>query len=104
MVNEMCESSDIHPLTVDGIFNFGKYEVTPFTYRHPNIESKSKNVKGLWTNAVIIGPTLIQQNKQESTYTAGFKSISATSKLEHKKVNIVTDGEEALINSSKEAF
>ena len=38
IIAEMSKASELSALSVDGTFNFGKFEVTPFTYRHPNIE------------------------------------------------------------------
>ena len=56
----MSKASELSTLSADGTFNFGKFEVTPFTYRHPNIEWKSKNIPDKWVPATITGPTLIQ--------------------------------------------
>ena len=104
MASEIEQSAQRHPIVVDVTFNFGKFEVTPFTYRHPNIEARSKNISGLWTPALILGPTVIQENKEEETYERGFEVISKKTKLCNEKVDIITDGEDALINSAKKAF
>ena len=74
IIAEMSKASELSALSVDGSFNFGKFEVTPFTYRHPNIECKSKNIPEASHNmpATIIVPTLIQAYKKQETYVSGF--------------------------------
>lgn len=89
------------PISVDPTFNFGKYEVTPVTYRHQFILSASKNIHGKFTNAVMLGPTIIHHSKCEDTFDRAISEISRKGKLCQQKIGIVTDGEEALINACK---
>ena len=77
----MSKASELSTLSADGTFNFGKFEVTPFTYRHPNIEWKSKNIPDKWVPATIIGPTLIQSNKNQETYVTGFQAVARKCRL-----------------------
>ena len=67
MSTELSKASELTALSVDRTFNFGKFEVTPFTYRHPNIESKSRNIPGAWVPATMLGPTVIQSDKKIET-------------------------------------
>ena len=62
IIGDMQHAGSGLPLSIDPTFNHGKFEVTPFTYRHHCIEAKSKNKPGVWKPAVMLGPTIIQQN------------------------------------------
>ena len=89
------------PMSVDPTFNFGKYEVTTVTYRHQFILSASKNVHGKWSNAVMLGPTIIHHSKCEDTFNRAISEISRKGNLCQQKMGIITDGEEALLKACK---
>ena len=99
MAVEMREAAKKMPFSFDGTFNFGKFEVTPFTYRHPNLEKKSKNVAGKWVPAVMLGPTILQDDKLEASYTAGTHAIAENCSLTKEKISIIIDGEVGRITS-----
>ena len=68
LTSVMPHAAKKHPVSFDPTFNFGPYEVTPMTYRSPIFERKSKNVPGKWTPAVMLGPTILHDDKSESTF------------------------------------
>ena len=82
MAVEMCSSASSFPLLVDPTFNFGAYEVTPFTYRSILVESKSKNMTGVWVPVTTIGPVVIQHEKSTETYETAMRCIAKKCKLE----------------------
>ena len=77
---------------------------TKFTYRQPNIECKSKTIPDKWVTATIIGPTFMQANKKQETYVTGFQTVTRKCTLENKELLIITDREQALIDSCKISF
>ena len=104
IAREMHISAGCHPISVDPTFNFGAFEVTPFTYRNSKIECKSKNVKGLWVTSTMIGPSLIQQSKDEETYELGIRSVAQKCNLKDEQISVITDGEQALIKACNRNF
>ena len=100
----MSKPSELSALSVHGTFNFRKFEVSPFTYRHPNIECNSKNIPGKWVLARIIGPILIQSNKKQETNVTGFQAAARECTVENEKLSILTNVEQALIDSCKISF
>ena len=42
--SEMSNAATLRPISVDPTFNFGVFDVTPFTYRSFMFQCKSKNV------------------------------------------------------------
>ena len=86
-------------LSIDPTFDHGPYEGTPFTYRSPFFERKCKNITEQWVPAVMLGPTMLHDDKSEATFRHGLRSIAETCNLQQEKVNIITDGEPALINA-----
>ena len=54
--------------------------------------------------ATIIGPTLIQSNKKQETYVTDFQAAARKCTLENEELSIITDGEQALIDSCKISF
>lgn len=92
------------PISIDPTFNFGAFEVTPLTYRHHIVESKSKNFAGKWNPALLLGPTLIHHSKTEDVFDTGLRVMSRKTELSSAKIGIVTDGEEALIKACKNNF
>ena len=105
MEEEMNSSAECYPLSVDATFNFGAFEVTPFTYRNVKIESKSKNIPGHWVPTVMVGPTIIQHNKDPETYELSMRAIARHCDLKNKEnMYVITDGEQALISTCKSSF
>ena len=81
MTNELSNAAKVLPISVDPTFNFGRYEVTPFTYRSVAFECKSKNVIQTWVSATVIGPTIIQHTKSDETCKLAMRSIAKKCKL-----------------------
>ena len=104
MLNDLSHAEGGQPISIDPTFNHGKFEVTPVTYRHQFILSKSKNIAGQWNNAIMLGPTIVHHGKSDETYDRALKEVCRKTKLAAKKIGIVTDGEQALINACKANF
>lgn len=104
MANILKSAGEGLPISIDPTFNHGAYEVTPVTYRHPFIESKSKNVTGKWSDAILLGPTMIHHEKTEEVFDMGLRTIARKTKTMNAKVGVITDGEIALINACKSNF
>ena len=51
-----------------------------------------------------MGPTLIQSNKKQETYVTDFQAAARKCTLENEELSIITDGEQALIDSCKISF
>ena len=101
----MCSSANSFPLSIGPYFNFGAYEVTPFTYVSILVESKSKNMTGAWVPATRIGPVLKQHKKSTETYETVIKCIAKNCKLEEKgELSTATNGEVALNNACQAVF
>ena len=54
---------------------------------------------GKWVPGVILGPTILQDDKLEASYRAGTQVIAENCSLTKEKISIITDGEVSLINS-----
>ena len=67
MAFNMSSSANTFRLSVDPTIHFGAYEVTRFTYRSILVESKSKNMTGVWVLATMTGPVVIQHEKSTET-------------------------------------
>ena len=81
------------PISVDPTFNFGAYDITPFTYRSVVFQCKSKNVAKKWLPATMVGPTIIHHNKSADTYESAMRCIVKKCNLENKsEIHITTDG------------
>jgi hypothetical protein len=70
VTKEMCTNLDSFcgkyaglPLSVDPTFDFGEYEVTPVTYRHPLLINRRSRVP-----PIFMGPTAIHHGKDRATY------------------------------------
>ena len=100
----MSNASELSALSVDGTFNFGKFELTPFTYSHPNIECKSKNIPNKRVPATIICLTLIQAYKTQETYVTGFQTVARKCTFKNDELSLITGGEQVLIDSCKITF
>ena len=86
------------PLSVYPTFDFGADEVTTFTYRSILVESKSKNMTGVWVPATMIRPFAIQHEKSTETKETVMRCIAKKCKLEESgELFIGTNGEAALI-------
>ena len=104
MLNNMSNAVGGLPISIDPTFNHGAFEVTPVTYRHQLIESRSKNYPNQWVKATVVGPTIIHHEKTEETFDTACRVIARKTGLMNKKVGIVTDGETALINACANNF
>ena len=68
-LSRFCTSDSLsHPYNVDPTFNFGKFEVTPFSYKHLLLNSKRTEEA-----PVLLGPTAIHYSKTKTI----FKKIAA---------------------------
>ena len=54
MPGEILNSSKMFLLSIDPTFDFGTYVITPLTYCHVLVESKSKKMRGVWVPATKI--------------------------------------------------
>ena len=89
-----------HPLSVDPTFNFGKFEVMQFTYKHLFLKSKGTDLA-----LVFLGPTAIYYSKQKSVYSEIVHDVASnTPTLAEKGKGFKTDGEEALHLALKEVM
>ena len=69
------------------------------------MESKSKNMTGVWVPATMIRPVVIQHKKSTETYEIAMKCIVKKCKLEESgELFIITDGKAALINPCEAVF
>jgi len=95
-------TSDIrsHPFCVDPTFNFGKFEVTPFSYKHLLLKSTRTNEA-----PVFIGPTALHYSKSKTVYKKIVSAVSASCpELSRNARGYVTDGEKALSNALAETL
>lgn len=89
-----------YPLSVDPTFSFGKYEVTPFCYRHLFLKSKRTQVP-----PVFIGPTALHHSKTKATFKKIVGEVtSASPDLANKAKSFITDGELPLHESLEECL
>ena len=75
-LSRFCTSDQLsYPLSVDPGFNFGKFEVTPFTYNHLFLKRR-------WTGMApsFINPTAIHYSKQKSVYKKINKAAATSSR------------------------
>ena len=86
------------PKSVDPTFNFGVYDIIPFTYISVVFQCKSKNPAKKWVLATMVRPTKIYHNKSAGTYESAMRCIAKKCDLENKsKIYIITNGEPTLI-------
>ena len=106
--DQMCEdlgrfcTSDLlcYPLSVDPTFSFGKYEVTPFCYRHLFLKSQRTQVP-----PIFIGPSALHHSQAKATYQKNVDGItSPTPGLAHKAKSFIMDGKLPLHESLEEGF
>lgn len=95
-LSRFCTSDQLsHPLSVDPTFNFGKFKVTPFTYKHLFLKSKRTG-----TAPSFLGPTAIHYSKQKSMYKKVVQAVAnSTPHLADEGKGFITDGEEALCSA-----
>ena len=105
---QMCKDLDrfcpselmSQPCSVDPTFSFGKYEVTPFCYRHLFLKSKRTQVP-----PIFIGPTALHHSKSKQTYKKIVDEVTtATKGLALNTKGFITDSEVALHESLKEGL
>ena len=94
---QMCKDLDrfcthelmSYPCSVGPTFSFGKYEVTPFCYRHLFLKSKRTQVP-----PIFIGPTALHHSKSKQTYKKTVDEVTAATKgLAQNAKGFITDGE-----------
>ena len=87
-----CSEVMSFPLSVDPTFNFGRYEVTPYSYKH--LLLKSKRTK---ETPVFLGPTAIHYSKSKPIFKKIAAAVAMNSPgLSAKCKGFITDGEKAL--------
>ena len=64
------------PILVDPTFNFGAYDITPFSYRIVLFQCKSQNVSKKWALATMVGPAIVYLNKSANTYKLTMRCIA----------------------------
>ena len=85
---------------MDPTFNFGKFEMTPFTYKHLLLKSKQSG-----TAPVFLGPTAIHYSKQKAVYSKIVHAVASnTRSLAEKGKDFITDREEALYSALSEGM
>lgn len=92
-LSRFCTSEKLcHPFSVDPTFSFGKYEVTPFTYKHLFLKCKRTGAA-----PTFLGPTAIQYTKGKSIYKKIVSAVcNSAPTLAEKGKGFITDGEDAL--------
>lgn len=100
-LSRFCTSEILsHPMSVDPTFNFGKFEVTPFTYKHLFLISKRTGKA-----PAFVGPTAIHYSKQKSVYSKIVHAVASnTPSLADKGKGFITDGEETLYSALREVM
>ena len=92
-LSRLCTSDILsHPFSVDPTFNFGRFEVTPFSYKPLLLKSKRTN-----DCPVSLGPTAIHYSKSKGVFTKiATAVVSSCPNLGGKGKGFITDGEKAL--------
>ena len=100
-LDRFCRTrEEYYPISVDPTFDFGPFEVTPFTYRQLLLRSNRSDV-----HPVFLGPTAIHHSKDSQTYGKIVSSVSrACPQLKTSLSGFITDGELALSNALEEGF
>ena len=86
-----------HPFSGDPTFNFGKFEVTLFSYKHLFLKSKQTG-----TALAFLGPTAIHYSKQKGVYSKIVHAV-ASNTPSLKGTGYITD-EEALHSTLREVM
>ena len=92
-LSRFCTSEKLsHPFSVDPTFSFGKFEVTPFTYKHLFLKCKRTGAA-----PTFLGPTALQYSKEKSVYKKIVSAVcNSAPALAEKGKGFITDGEDAL--------
>ena len=99
-LSRFCTSDQLsHPLRVDPTINFGKFKVTPFTYKHLFLKSKRTGIAPSF-----MGPTAIHYSKQKSEYKKIAQAVANSTHLADRGQSFITDGEEALYSALGEVM
>ena len=100
-LSRFCTSDQLnHPLSVDPTFNFGKFEVTPFTYKHLFLKSKRTG-----TAPSFLGPTAIHYSKQKKVKKKVIQAVAnSTPHLTNRGKGFITDGKESLYSALGEVM
>ena len=107
-MSQMCKDLDrfctselmSHPCSGDPTFSFGKYEVTPFCYRHFFLKSKRTHIP-----TIFIGPAALHYSKSKQIYKKIVDEVTpATKGLAQNAKGFITDGEGALHESLKDGL
>ena len=81
-----------YPFSIDTTFSFGKYEITPFTYKH--LFLKCERTGGAPT---FLGPTALQYTEEKSVYKSIVSAVcNSAPTLAEKGKSFITDSEDAL--------
>ena len=100
-LSRCCTSDQLsHPLSEDPTFNFGKFEVTPFTYKHLFLKNKRTGIAPSF-----MGPTAIHYSNQKRAYKKIVQAVAnSTPHLADRGKGFITDGEEALYSALGEVM
>ena len=92
-LSRFCTSEALsHPFSVDPMFNFGEFEVTPYSYKNLMLKCKRTNEP-----PIFIGPTAIHHSKTKAAYKKITSAVVANSlELAAKERGFITDGEQPL--------
>ena len=100
-LSAFCASETLrHPFSVDQTFNFGHFEVTPFSYKHLLLTSKRTK-----DSPVFLGPTAIHYSKTKIAFKKTASAVvSSCPNLGTKGQGFITDGEKALHDALLESM
>ena len=93
------------PISLNPTFNFGAYNITPFTYKSVVFQWKCKSTVEKWVAATMVEHTIIHNNKSADTYKSKMRCIVKKFNLEKKgEIYFITDNEPALIAACLKSF
>ena len=99
-LSRFCTSDQLSRLLrVDPTFNFGKFKVTPFTYKHLFLKSKRTGIAPSF-----MGPTPIHYSQQKSEYKKIVQAVANSTHLADRGQGFITEGEEALYSALGEVM
>ena len=95
-----CSDIMSFPFSVDPTFNFGRFEVTPYSYKHLFLKSSRTN-----ETPVFLGPTAIHYSKNKPVFKKITAAVAMNSPgLSEKCRGFITDGERALHEALSETM
>lgn len=95
-----CSEVRSYPLSVDPTFNFGRFEVTPCSYKHLLLKSRRTN-----ETPVFLGPKAIHYSKTKLVFKKIATAVATNSPgLSEKCRGFITDGELALHDALSETM